>query len=179
NDHNSWKNVDVERGRVDDAESISHLITGRAGHLLQCGVHHSLFADVQYEQKRCPHHQRANRQQQQHSSNLSQHVFEARYWLCKNSVKYPVVEILWKESRSGNDRQKGCQNRDRAQRNVLQDLKFLLKRELRHEDRAADQKESKDQEHIKNLQPCQFGNGVDCDRVNAREREGSIPLGGC
>ena len=46
---------------------------------------------------------------------------------------------------------KRSKDRHRAERNIFQDLEFLLKAELRHEDGAADQKQREDQQDIENF----------------------------
>ena len=149
NDDDSGKDIDVERGRSDRAQRVSDLFRRRAGHLPQRRVNHSLFAQIQHQQKRCAHHQRADRQQQKDSGNFPEHVFEAGHRLGENGVNGAVFDVLRKQPRGGNDCQQRGKNRDRAERNVFQDLKFLLKRELRHEDRAADQKQREDQQDVK------------------------------
>jgi hypothetical protein len=53
-------------------------------------------------------------------------------------------------------------------------LKFLLKRELRHEDRAANQEQAENKQDIKNSQACQFGECIDRNRENPRERESAM-----
>ena len=178
NNHNSGKDIDVERGRPNGTHSISDLVRRRAGHLPQRRVHHGLLARVQHEQKGCPHDYGADRKQQKDSRDFSQHVFQARHRLRKNGVNRAVFDVLWKQPRSGNDCQKRGKKRDRAERNILQDLEFLLKRKLRHEDRAADQKKREDQQNVKNFQACQLSDCVDRNRINARERKGPIPLRG-
>jgi hypothetical protein len=54
-------------------------------------------------------------------------------------------------------------------------LKFLLKRELRHEDRAADQKEGKHKQHIKDSQARQLGERIGGNCADASKRETAVP----
>ena len=139
-------------------------------------MNHGLFAQVQHHQKCRAHHQRADCQQQKNSRNFPEDVFEARHRLGQNRVNCSVFDVLGKQSRSRNDCQQRGKDRDRAERNVFQNLKFLLKRELRHEDRAADQEQRKDKQHIKDLQAGQFGERVKRDGNDSRERKRAVRL---
>jgi hypothetical protein len=55
-------------------------------------------------------------------------------------------------------------------------LEFLLERELRHENRAANQQQPEHQEHVKNLQARQLSQRVAGDGENARQGEGAMTL---
>jgi hypothetical protein len=55
-------------------------------------------------------------------------------------------------------------------------LEFLLERELRHEDRAANQKQPEHQQHVKNFQARQLSQRVAGDSENPRHRENAVTL---
>ncbi len=109
-------------------------------------------------------------------ANFPEHVFEAGHRFGENGVNGAVFDVLRKQSRGRNDRQQRRKNRDRAERYVFQDLKLLLKRELRHEDRAADQKQRKNKEHVKDPQTRQLSERIECDGEDPRDRESAMRL---
>ena len=57
-----------------------------------------------------------------------------------------IVEILRNQARRGHDREERSEQAHRAKGDIFQDLKFLLKGQLRHEDRTADQEQGKQEQ---------------------------------
>src|SRR5439155_9051354 len=140
----------------------------------QCRVQHGLFAHIQDQQKRCAHHECADRKQEKHSANFPKQIFETRDRFGENGVNRAVLDVLGNKSCGGNDCQQRSEDRHRAKRNIFQNLKFLLKSELRHEHGAADQKQCENEQDIKNFQARQLCQRVDCDRENSRERKSTM-----
>ncbi len=159
---------------VANVETNIDLLARRPGHVLQGRVQHGLFAHVQHEEKRRAHHQCADRQQQKNSRNFPKQIFKARHRFSENGVNRAVLDVLGNESRRGDDRQQRRKDGHRAERNVFQNLEFLLKSELRHEHGAADQKQCENEQDIKNFQAGQLGQRVDGDRANSEERKSAM-----
>ena len=114
-------------------------------------MQHALFTYVEHSEKRRTHHDCTDSKQQKDAANFSEQIFETRHRLGKNRVDGAVFDVLGDEPRRRNDCQQRRKDRHRAKRNIFQDLKFLLKSELRHEDGAADQQQGKHQQDIKNF----------------------------
>ena len=174
NDDDAREDVDVDCGRADRPQSVIDLLARRHRHLPHCDVQHRLLPRIQHQKKRRAHHQGADREKQENAGNFSEHIFEAGHRFGENGVNGAVLNVLGNEPRGGDDCQQRGKDRHRPERNIFQDLKFLLKSELRHEDRAADQKQSEDQQDVKNFQARQFGQRIERDGKNARERKSAI-----
>ena len=111
---------------------------------------------------------------QQNPEQFSEQVFKARYGFGQNGVNGPVLDVLRNQSRRREDGEQASEDRHRAERNIFQDLEFLLKRKPRQEDRAADQDQGKNKQEIENLLPGQIGQSVAGNRKDARRRESAM-----
>jgi hypothetical protein len=54
------------------------------------------------------------------------------------------------------------------------EVKFLLERKLRHEDRAADQNKCEDQQDVEDFEARQLSECIGGDSANPPERKGAI-----
>src|SRR5882724_966469 len=89
-------------------------------------------------------------------------------------VNGPVLDVLRDETRRCDDCQQRTEDRHRSERNVFQDLEFLLKSESRHENGAADKEQCENQKNVKSFLAGEFGQRVNADRENPCRRKSAM-----
>src|SRR5581483_898161 len=178
------KEIASQTAGPDLIQSIAELFSRRAAHLPCRFVQDGLLPHVNNDCKERSHRRETERKEREHPEEFTKQILKARHRSRENRVDGAVLDVLWDQTRGGNDCQYRGEERHRAQRDVFQNLKFLLKAEAREEDRAGNKNKAEDQPEVKNFLSRQIGERVTRDRSDAfghsfvasRKRRSSVLL---
>ncbi len=111
---------------------------------------------------------------QQHARQFSEEILKSGDGLRQDRVDGAVLDILGNQARRRHDREQRRQNAHRAERDIFQDLKFLLEGKLGHEDRVADQEQREKKHDVKGFQAGQLGKRIPGDRRDSSDGKGAV-----
>src|SRR5437588_13090527 len=120
---------------------------------MDCFLEHGLLARVKNGDEQGTHDRDADPQENEHTEKSAEQVLEARNRFSQNRVNRAIFDVLRNQTRSRDDREQRTEDRHRPKRDIFQDLKFLLKRKSRHEDRTPDEEKLEYQRNVKHFLP--------------------------
>src|SRR5881394_1172810 len=145
NHRDAREEVWVERGGANEAQGFGTLFRWRPAHLPRGLAEDALFAQREDKKEKRAHRDETEGEQQQDPEQFAGQILEARDWLGEDGVSGAVLNFLRQKPRGGEDGKERSKKAHRAERDVFQDLEFLLERHLRHENGAPNQ-EQREQE---------------------------------
>ncbi len=110
----------------------------------------------------------------QDAGKFAEQILEPGDRFREDSVDGPVFDVLRQQPRCGDNREERGKNVHRAERDVLQHLKFLLETHPRHECGAADQDQREDQDNVKNLHSRQLRERIQREGADPSKGEGGV-----
>src|SRR5437016_1759267 len=120
-------------------------------------MEHGLFSRIKNSDEQGAHNCNADREKNDQAEQLAEQIFKSRDRFGQNRVDRPILDVLRNQTCRRDDREDGTEERHRAERNVFQDLEFLLKGEARHENGTPDEEKREYQNNIENLLAREVG----------------------
>src|SRR5262249_16184550 len=161
------EDVVSERSGAHGVECGLQLFVRRGAELARSLVQHRLLARLEDEQEQQRHHRDADCQQKQDAQKFAQQIFPARHRLRQNRVNSAVLDVLRNQTRRYDNREERSKDRHRAERNVFQDLEFLLETEPREKNRAPYQRDRENEQDVENSFARHLGQRMPRDRKNS------------
>ena len=171
---NCRKQIEVEPGVVHEAQGVIALVRCGIAHLERGFAKNDVLAPREDENEQGAHDNEADREQGQYAHKFAGQIVESRNGFREDRVDGSVLRVLRKQPGGCDHREERGEQAHCPECEIFQHLEFLLKAHLRHENRAADEKQCEEKDNVENLKAGQPDEGVAGNGSKAPDRDSAI-----